>query len=42
MPEKNGLEAAREIGEACHVVFITAYNEYAVEAIRKRVPSTTS
>jgi len=32
MPEKNGLEAAREIGEACHVVFITAYNEYAVEA----------
>lgn len=32
MPEKTGLEAAREIGEACHVVFITAYNEYAVEA----------
>jgi DNA-binding LytR/AlgR family response regulator len=32
MPEKSGLEAAREIGEACHVVFITAYNEYAVEA----------
>jgi DNA-binding LytR/AlgR family response regulator len=32
MPEKDGLEAAREIGEACHVVFITAYNEYAVEA----------
>jgi len=32
MPEKTGLEAAREIGEACHVVFITAYNEYAVQA----------
>jgi DNA-binding LytR/AlgR family response regulator len=32
MPEKTGLEAAREIGEACHMVFITAYNEYAVEA----------
>lgn len=32
MPEKTGLEAAREIGEACHVVFITAYNEYAVDA----------
>lgn len=32
MPGKSGLEAAREIGEACHVVFITAYNEYAVEA----------
>jgi DNA-binding LytR/AlgR family response regulator len=32
MPGKTGLEAAREIGETCHVVFITAYNEYAVEA----------
>jgi DNA-binding LytR/AlgR family response regulator len=32
MPEKDGLQAAREIGEAAHVVFITAYNEYAVEA----------
>jgi len=32
MPGKSGLEAAREIGEACHVVFITAYNEYAVDA----------
>jgi len=32
MPGKSGLEAARDIGEACHVVFITAYNEYAVEA----------
>ncbi|HTT11886.1 MAG TPA: LytTR family DNA-binding domain-containing protein [Burkholderiaceae bacterium] len=32
MPDKDGLAAAREIGEACHVVFITAYNEYAVEA----------
>lgn len=32
MPGKTGLEAAREIGEACHVVFITAYNEYAVDA----------
>jgi two-component SAPR family response regulator len=27
-----GIEAAREIGDACHVVFITAYNEYAVDA----------
>jgi DNA-binding LytR/AlgR family response regulator len=32
MPGKTGLEAAREIGDTCHVVFITAYNEYAVEA----------
>ena len=32
MPGKTGIEAAREIGDACHVVFITAYNEYAVDA----------
>jgi DNA-binding LytR/AlgR family response regulator len=32
MPGMNGIEAAREIGDACHVVFITAYNEYAVDA----------
>jgi DNA-binding LytR/AlgR family response regulator len=27
-----GIEAARAIGDACHIVFITAYNEYAVDA----------
>ena len=32
MPGMTGIEAARAIGDACHVVFITAYNEYAVEA----------
>jgi DNA-binding LytR/AlgR family response regulator len=32
MPGMNGIEAAREIGDACHIVFITAYNEYAVDA----------
>ncbi len=32
MPEMTGVEAARAIGEACHIVFITAYHEYAVEA----------
>jgi DNA-binding LytR/AlgR family response regulator len=32
MPGMTGVEAAREIGGACHVVFITAYSEYAVEA----------
>lgn len=32
MPGMTGLEAARHIGDACHVVFITAYNEYAVDA----------
>lgn len=35
MPGKTGIEAAQAIGEACHVVFITAYNEYAVEAFEQ-------
>jgi DNA-binding LytR/AlgR family response regulator len=35
MPEMTGVEAAREIGDACHVVFITAYSEYAVEAFEQ-------
>jgi DNA-binding LytR/AlgR family response regulator len=35
MPGMTGIEAAREIGDACHVVFITAYNEYAVEAFEQ-------
>ena len=32
MPVRNGLEVAREIGGGCHVVFVTAYDEYAVAA----------
>jgi DNA-binding LytR/AlgR family response regulator len=32
MPVKSGLEVAREIAAACHVVFVTAYDEYAVAA----------
>ena len=32
MPGKTGLEVAAEIGDAGHVVFITAYDEYAVRA----------
>jgi DNA-binding LytR/AlgR family response regulator len=32
MPVRSGLEVAREIGGGCHVVFITAYDEYAVAA----------
>jgi DNA-binding LytR/AlgR family response regulator len=35
MPGMTGVEAAREIGDACHVVFITAYSEYAVEAFEQ-------
>jgi DNA-binding LytR/AlgR family response regulator len=32
MPVRSGLEVAREIGAGCHVVFVTAYDEYAVAA----------
>ncbi len=35
MPGMTGIEAARHIGDACHVVFITAYNEYAVDAFEQ-------
>ena len=35
MPGMTGVEAAREIGETCHVVFITAYSDYAVEAFEQ-------
>jgi len=32
MPVRSGLEVARELAGACHVVFVTAYDEYAVAA----------
>jgi DNA-binding LytR/AlgR family response regulator len=32
MPGLTGIDAAKAIGSQCHVVFITAYDEYAVEA----------
>src|SRR5687768_12730328 len=32
MPLVNGLEAAREIRDLAHVVFVTAYDRYAIEA----------
>jgi DNA-binding LytR/AlgR family response regulator len=35
MPLMNGLEAAREVGGAAHVVFVTAYDRYAVEAFER-------
>ena len=35
MPVMNGLEAARAIGEAAHVVFVTAYDRYAVDAFER-------
>jgi len=35
MPGKTGLDAAREIGQASNIVFITAYDQYAVEAFER-------
>ena len=35
MPGMNGLEVANLISDQCHIVFITAYNQYAIEAFEK-------
>lgn len=35
MPGKTGMEAAREIGAQSNVVFVTAYDQYAVEAFER-------
>jgi DNA-binding LytR/AlgR family response regulator len=35
MPGLTGVEAARAIGNACHVVFVTAYGEFAIEAFEQ-------
>jgi len=35
MPGRSGLDVAAEIGAACHVVFITAYDQYALQAFEK-------
>jgi DNA-binding LytR/AlgR family response regulator len=32
MPEKSGLDVAHALAGRCHVVFVTAYEQYAVEA----------
>jgi DNA-binding LytR/AlgR family response regulator len=35
MPGLSGLEVARQVGGRCHVVFVTAYNAYAVAAFEQ-------
>src|SRR4030095_9203828 len=32
MPVRSGLDVARELDGSCHIVFVTAYDEYAVAA----------
>ena len=35
IPDPNGLEVARLIGDRAHIVFITAYDEFAIEAFER-------
>jgi DNA-binding LytR/AlgR family response regulator len=35
MPEMTGVEAAQAIAGECHVVFVTAYDQYAIEAFEQ-------
>ena len=35
MPGVNGIEAARAIGRRAHIVFVTAFDQYAVEAFER-------
>lgn len=35
MPLLSGLDVAASVGDNCHVVFVTAYDEYAVEAFER-------
>jgi DNA-binding LytR/AlgR family response regulator len=35
MPGLTGVEAARAIGNACHIVFVTAFGEFAIEAFEQ-------
>jgi DNA-binding LytR/AlgR family response regulator len=35
MPEASGLEVARLASGKCHVVFVTAYDQYAVAAFEE-------
>ncbi|MFL6672419.1 MAG: LytR/AlgR family response regulator transcription factor [Massilia sp.] len=35
MPGKTGIEAARDIGTQSHIVFVTAYDQYAIEAFER-------
>ena len=35
MPGQNGIEAARHLYDRCHIVFVTAYDQYAVDAFEQ-------
>ncbi len=35
MPGQSGIEAARQLYDRCHIVFVTAYDQYAVDAFEQ-------
>jgi DNA-binding LytR/AlgR family response regulator len=35
MPGQNGIEAARQLYDRCHIVFVTAYDQYAIDAFEQ-------
>jgi DNA-binding LytR/AlgR family response regulator len=35
MPGATGIELAKRIGQRCHIVFVTAYDQYAIEAFER-------
>jgi DNA-binding LytR/AlgR family response regulator len=35
LPGMSGLEVARQVGDKCHIVFVTAYDKYAVAAFEQ-------
>src|SRR6516225_5078285 len=35
MPGLSGMEVARQIGPRCHIVFVTAYDQHAIEAFEQ-------
>jgi DNA-binding LytR/AlgR family response regulator len=35
MPVRTGLDVARELGSRCHIVFVTAFDEYAIAAFEE-------
>ncbi len=35
MPGQSGIEAARHLYDRCHIVFVTAYDQYAVDAFEQ-------
>ena len=37
MPGTTGVEVARQVGRRAHLVFVTAYDEYAVQAFSQGV-----